>query len=179
MAEIKSTLDLVMEKTRDMTLSSDEKQQQQRQEIETRIKGLLQRYLDGGLTREQLKDDYGILKNKDGRTTARALATEVIGRMQLRQDDSGLLKVLELLEGWDVTPIGKLIDEWRGKYRNAARQRSEQLKKTLAREHFITGAAVLANLEADARWQHEQQQLLAEFQSRLHRQLRQFYGSGG
>ena len=53
MAEIKSTLDLVLEKTRDMTLSSDEKQQQQREAIETRFRGLLQKYIDGSLTREQ------------------------------------------------------------------------------------------------------------------------------
>ncbi len=167
MAEIKSTLDLVLEKTRDMTLSSAEKQQQQREEIETRIKGLLQKYIDGGLSREQLKDDYGVLKDKDGRTAARALANEVVGRLELQQDNAGLLEVLELLEGWDAAPIAERAAELRAKYLEAARQRSEQLKEALARKHFITGPAVKANLAADAQWQSEQQELLAEFQRRL------------
>ena len=178
MAEIKSTLDLVMEKTRDMTLSSAEKQQQQREEIENRIKGLLQKYIDGGLTRKQLKDDYAAPKKQDGRTAARAVANGIIGRLELQQNNSRLLDVLELLEGWDVTDIGKLIAEWRNRHRDAARQRSDQLKEALAREHFVTGPAIVANLDADVQWQREQQEMLAEFQARLHQVVQQFCDSG-
>ena len=178
MAEIKSTLDLVLEKTRDMTLSSDEKQQQQREEIETRLRGMLQKYIDGSLTREQLADDYAALKNKDGHAAVQALANEVIGRLELEHDNASLLEVLELLEGWNVTIIGKVIDELRGKYRNAARQRSEQLKKALAHEHFITGPAVVPNLTADAQWQRKQHELLAEFQAQLHQAAHKFFDSG-
>ena len=43
MGEIKSTLDLVLEKTKHLSQSSDEKQAQIRKDVEIRIKGILQK----------------------------------------------------------------------------------------------------------------------------------------
>ena len=54
MAEIKSTLDLVMEKTKNLSLSSEERQAQKNQEIESRIRGLLQKFKDRALNSERL-----------------------------------------------------------------------------------------------------------------------------
>jgi hypothetical protein len=62
MGEIKSTLDLVLEKTKNLTLSSEEKETQKRKEIENRIKGMVQKYQDGILSQNQLKTDYELLK---------------------------------------------------------------------------------------------------------------------
>ena len=47
MGEIKSTLDLVLEKTKNLNLSSEEKQEQKQKEVENRIKGMMQKYQDG------------------------------------------------------------------------------------------------------------------------------------
>ena len=63
MGEIKSTLDLVLEKTKNLTLSSEEKAEQKQKEIENRIKGMMQKYQDGVLFSEQLKIDYQKLQN--------------------------------------------------------------------------------------------------------------------
>jgi hypothetical protein len=46
MAEIKSTLDLVMEKTKNLNLSNAEKQDQKNKEMESRLRGLVQKYQD-------------------------------------------------------------------------------------------------------------------------------------
>ena len=54
MGEIKSTLDLVMEKTRHLTLSQKEKDGQKQIEVNKRLKGLLQKYRDNLLREEQL-----------------------------------------------------------------------------------------------------------------------------
>jgi len=62
MGEIKSTLDLVLEKTKNLTLSSEEKEEQRQKEIENRIKGMMQKYQDGMLSKNQLTTDYEILK---------------------------------------------------------------------------------------------------------------------
>ncbi|MBW2432576.1 MAG: hypothetical protein JRF36_03165, partial [Deltaproteobacteria bacterium] len=50
MGEIKSTLDLVMEKTRNLNLSDEEKQDQKNKEIESRLNGLLQKFEDQIIT---------------------------------------------------------------------------------------------------------------------------------
>jgi hypothetical protein len=100
MAEIKSTLDLVLEKTRNLTLGSVEKQEQQRKEIETRLRSLLQKYLDGGMTRERLKGDYAASKKENVRSTTQALIDEVLDRMELQRDNQN---PLELLPGFKYT----------------------------------------------------------------------------
>ena len=64
MGEIKSTLDLVLEKTKHLSQSSDEKQSQIRKDIEMRINGLLQKYQDGVSSLEQLQRDYEALKTE-------------------------------------------------------------------------------------------------------------------
>ena len=57
MGEIKSTLDLVMERTRNLTLSDEEKQAHKQMAIASRIKGLLQKMLDGMLTEYEFESD--------------------------------------------------------------------------------------------------------------------------
>ena len=47
MAEIKSTLDIIMEKARDINVSEEEKKAFQRNEFEGKARGLLQKLLDG------------------------------------------------------------------------------------------------------------------------------------
>ena len=55
MGEIKSTLDLVMEKTRHLTLSREEKEEQKRVEVNKRLKGLVQKYQDNLLKKDRLE----------------------------------------------------------------------------------------------------------------------------
>ena len=54
MGEIKSTLDIVMEKTQNLSLSTEERQEQHNIEIVKRIKGLLQKYQDQTLSKNDL-----------------------------------------------------------------------------------------------------------------------------
>lgn len=55
MTEIKSTLDLVMEKTRHLSFSEQEKKDQHSEEFAKRIKGLIQQYQDQKLKAENLQ----------------------------------------------------------------------------------------------------------------------------
>ena len=58
MAEIKSTLDLVMEKTKNLSLSDEERQGQKNKEIESRICGLLQKFNDQALNIDNLRSEF-------------------------------------------------------------------------------------------------------------------------
>ena len=62
MGEIKSTLDLVMEKTKHLSLSDEEKQNQKNSEIEKRVNGLLQKCRDQILSTDELQKEYARLK---------------------------------------------------------------------------------------------------------------------
>ncbi len=62
MAEIKSTLDLVLEKTKHLTLSEEEKQIQRHDEFRKTLKGLIRKFADKALKMKELKKELEILQ---------------------------------------------------------------------------------------------------------------------
>ena len=155
MAEIKSTLDLVMERTKNLTLTSTEKQAQKDKENENRIKGLVQKLLDGLLTKNQLTKEYERLKKEADLSGDKLLADEVLTRLDPGQDTQILLEILEECCGLEATSFQVIIDDYHKAYNQAARKRTVQLKEHLARQHAISGSAVLPNLETDEEWQRQ------------------------
>jgi len=54
-AEIKSTLELVMEKTRGITLSQKDREEQKNREIKLKVEGLLQKYQNRELRKDHVE----------------------------------------------------------------------------------------------------------------------------
>ena len=167
MAEIKSTLDLVMERTRNLTLSSEEKQAQKQLEIGNRIKGLVQKFQDGLLTNNQLKIEYESLKKDSNQSDDGLLVKEILTRLDPDQDNHILLEALEDCCRPDTATIRAIINDYRVTYNRAAQKRSAQLKEELAQNQSISGTAVIPNLDADDQWQQEAQDMLNQIEDRL------------
>jgi hypothetical protein len=145
MAEIKSTLDLVMEKTKNLSLSNEEKLEQKNKEIESRIRGLLQKFTDQALSAGNFKSEYQKLqKNHD-------LSVDLLAEFKV-SDFEGLSSVLQ---------------EFQAVRDTAARERRKIVKEQLAKTHFISGSAVVPNLEVDDEWREKTGQIRAEFEAKL------------
>ena len=169
MGEIKSTLDLVMEKTRDLTLSAEEKQAQKQLDIENRIKGLVQKFEDGLINGSQLKANYDNFKKDAELSNDSQLVKEILARIDPGPDGQNLLEALEECCRFDTATIRAIINEYRAAYDRAAQKRTVQLQEYLAENHSITGTAVLPNLDADEQWQQEAQEMRRQFQDHLSR----------
>ena len=65
MGEIKSTLDLVFEKTRNLTLSDEEKRGLAREKLDKKVQGLCNRYLDNFFPVSRLKDEMEKIASND------------------------------------------------------------------------------------------------------------------
>jgi hypothetical protein len=167
MAEIKSTLDLVMEKTRNLTLSSEEKQAQKQIDTGNRIKGLVQKFQDGLLTNNQLKIEYESLKRNSDLSDDSLLVKEILTRFEPDQDNEILIETLEDCCRFDTATIRANINDYRVTYNRAAQKRSAQLKEDLSQNHSITGTAVIPNLDADEQWQREAQDVRRRFEDKL------------
>ena len=169
MGEIKSTLDLVLEKTKNLTLSSEEKEEQKQKEIENRIKGMMQKYQDGILSKNQLITDYEILKKDYNMSQNKALIIEITKRIEPDRDNQPLFEVLQECCAIDTTTIESIIEDFRKAYLAASQNRMELLKETLAQQYNITGSAVLPNLEADGQWQQEAREMRAGYEDQFNR----------
>ncbi len=58
MAEIKSTLDLIMERTKNFTLTNEGKRVLQTKELEGKVNGWVQKCMDGKTSMHQMKSDF-------------------------------------------------------------------------------------------------------------------------
>ncbi len=169
MGEIKSTLDLVLEKTKNLTLSSEEKKEQKQKEIENRIKGMMQKYQDGILSQNQLITDYEILKKDYNMSQNNTLILEITQRIEPDQDNQPLLEVLQACCTTDTAAIEKIVENFRKTYLKASRNRLERLKEDLAQQYKITGSAVFPNLDADKQWRQQTREMRAGFEDQLNR----------
>ena len=167
MGEIKSTLDLVMEKTKNLSLSSEERQAQKNQEIESRIRGLLQKFKDQVLSDDNLKAEYQKLQKEYDLSGNAPLIREICGQIELGANNHTWLELLAQLKVADIERVTSVLHEFDEIIDAAAQEQSKILLDKLAKAHFISGSAVVPNLEADKAWQKKAREIRVKFEPLL------------
>jgi hypothetical protein len=145
MAEIKSTLDLVMERTRHLSMSDEEKSLQQREDFEKRLQGLLQQYLDQTLAVKGLRDRLAALQTELNVSDEQYVLQEVLGRID---PDKGYARWLELLAEMAPGvhgPLQKILAEYAEHLADLLLAGEERELTRLAESCDIRGAAVVPN----------------------------------
>ena len=173
MGEIKSTLDLVMEKTKHLSLSHEERQEQKNIEIASRIRGLLQKYQDQVLTVDRFKSGYQKLQKDYDLSENAHLIKEIGGQIELGQDNQALFELLSQFKTVDIEGIVSVLHDFESVIDAAAQERSKILQNQLAEEHFICGSAVVPNLDIDKAWREKAREIRAKFEEKLDRQKQQ------
>ncbi len=163
MGEIKSTLDLVMERTSHLALSAEEKTEQEKDEARKGLKGLLQKYQDTIINLEELKKGLGSLQKKYAFADSRFLAGEISGRITLVQTSHLFLLVLNDFFDLNTNAMESVCKDFRIKMRDKAVDQMEADKKQIAETHHISGSAVIPNLEADTAWAAEVQRMTKKY----------------
>lgn len=166
MGEIKSTLDIIMEKTKGLTISEEEKEMFQKKETEGKVRGLLQRFLDGFIDAERLKDEIGGLGEKRYAVAREALLRECKDRMEPGADNTILLDALENAVGLDTAPIQKIILDSNQDLEQQKMDRKQVLQKNLE-GLGISGSAVVPNIHADQDWIRYLSEMKMGFQEKI------------
>jgi len=169
MGEIKSTLDLVMEKTKNLNLSEEEKQDQKNQEMESRVRGLVQKYQDKIISLEQLKAEYEELREDYSLqgTQHEQLLNVLCAWIELGEDNQVLLDLLSQFADSHIDGIISVLRDFDAAIQTAAAAQRQIAKDALASAHHISGSAVVPNLDADKDWQETANQIRATFEESL------------
>jgi len=167
MAEIKSTLDLVVEKTKNLSLSSEERQTQKNLEIESRIRGLLQKFKDQTLNVDNFKSEYQKLQKDYDLAGNAPLIREICGQIKLGADNHAWFELLAEFKVSDIEKLTSILQEFQTALDTAAGQRLKILKDQLAKTHFISGSAVVPNLENDDEWRKDAVEIGSKFEPLL------------
>ena len=170
MGEIKSTLDLVMEKTRNLTLSSEEKAEQKYDEIHKQVKGFLLKYQDQVINKHHLKKEMDALRNNHASMADDILLRELLGTLKLDLDNDAHLNLLHEFCAANIHELKTIFKEFKELMLLTGQKRIRLLKEELAANGFISGSAVLPNLEADKVWLAEVRKTKEKFEKRLKRE---------
>ena len=167
MGEIKSTLDLVMEKTRHLTLSNEEKQQQKFDEARKRIKGLLQKYQEHILDIDQIKQELNALQKTCESSVSNIFLHEALAELKLDEDNSFLFILLDKVSGIDTNGLRGILDKYQEDIDLTTRQMTDKAKSSLATDMKISGPAVVPNLENHIQWKTEIQKIKHTYEAAL------------
>ena len=166
MGEIKSTLDIIMEKTKDLTMTDEEKKAFQKSEIEGKVRGILQKFLDGLMDSKRLKEEIIGLGETQYSLAKEALLRECLDRMEPGADNTPLLDVLENAAGLDADPVRKIMLEYERDFEQQKRDRTKILKKHLE-DKKILGTAVVPNINSDKKWVQDLSEAKKGFQDKI------------
>jgi hypothetical protein len=171
MAEIKSTLDLVMEKTRGLRMSEAEKDAQRRAEFYRKVNGVVQRFEDGQLRLEEADAEISLLMEPLGVSGRGHLATCLGQRFDLERDNRALLALIRKICGAATETADGVLREYREAVQSLEQECARVGKQRLRDEHRISGSAVAALAEADPGWRPQKAALQSDFGRRLEQAL--------
>ena len=166
MGEIRSTMAIIMEKAKGLTVTEEEKETFQKKETEGKVRGLLQRFLNGFIDVERLKDELGSLGEKLYAMAREVFIRECMGRMKIGADNTMLLDALENAADLDIAPIQKIILAYKQDLEQQEMDRKQILQKNI-KELGISGSAVTPNIHADQEWIRYLSEMNKGFQEKL------------
>ena len=155
MGEIKSALELAMEKSKKYLISREEKEKFKQEEILQKASGLFHRYREGHLSLHEIEREIGRMDGKTQERVKEALLSQWIESLSLEGDSERILRGIELIQNRDLNEITvrfeSLLSEY-GKAIEVARQRKRAGLAEALKKAGIEGDAVEPNLEGDEEW---------------------------
>ena len=171
MAEIKSTLDIIMEKAKKFSVTEEERQGFKRQELEGKIKGLVQKTIDGILYSERFQVEVTALQAKDKDLVDQVLKEELVTRLEVEQNSQELLKMLEYVAGSASSGVRKVLADFEKKSEKQKGIRRKTLLESFKKKG-ISGSAVVPNMDADPEWARIKSEMRRQLQEEIREQLK-------
>ena len=150
MAKIKSTLDLVMERTKNLAMSPEDRDALLRKEWEDRARGWVRMLVDQKITIDELMKDF---TGESSRYSALAdiLHAELTRHMDPDGNNSIILKALTEILGLEVSLFTDFINDYHSRFELHRQEHLGRLMSELNAKG-ISGTALVPNLDHDGVW---------------------------
>lgn len=162
MAEIKSTLELAMEKTKKISISGEEKEEIKRKELYQKASSLFHRYIEGHLPWNEILKEMEKMEEKTKSAVKEGLLFQLIDALSLNRKHERLLRAIESLKNRSVHALEQRLQRLLAQYGEEREKAKEdvrdQLLETLKREG-IYGSAVEPHIEMSHLWEKESEKL--------------------
>lgn len=157
MGEIKSALELAMERSKKYAISDAEREKIKEKEILQKAMGLFHRYKEGHFTLNELAREIERMDEKAREKVKETLLSQWLDALALDDDSKRFLDAIESMKGRGLNEIKekfqKIIAAYQKETDEARQRMSQQLAEDL-RSEGIDGDAVDPNVEGQASWKN-------------------------
>ena len=181
MAEIKSTLELAMERTKKIVISREEREEIRQKEILQKAMGLFHRYTEGSLSLKEVEKEIGRLEEKTKIVIKEILLSRWAEALSLNGENERLLMGIEFLKGRKVDPWRERLDDLVSRYgqeKERAEEETRDRRLAALRREGIYGSAVDPRVEGDPLWEKERTRLDRQYGIELEKVKEQFIRKG-
>ena len=170
MGEIKSTLELAMERTKRFAVSEKEKEEIKQKEVLQKATSLFHRYREGHISLDDILKEIERMDTKTATTVKEYLLSHWIDALALDEDNERILKGVESLKEGSIAEAKQkfrhLLLQYQGEKEKVKEKVGDQFRETL-KEDGIWGSAVEPNLEGSELWKKEDGTLNQFYRTKL------------
>lgn len=170
MAEIKSTLELALERTKKIAISDEERQEIKQKEILDKVSTLSHRYREGTSPLHEILKEIEKMDKKIRPWAVENLLNQWVEALSLNDEGERLMKGIESLKERSLDEIKQRFDALLSLYREEMEEMEKrvriQLMEILKREH-ISGSAVEPNVEGSELYKKERERLDQTYKAKL------------
>lgn len=172
MAEIRSTIDIVMEKTKDMVMSPEERARVRTKEMEDKARGHLLSLREGRLLPGDLNQLIKDVSSEEAPAFKSALVKVMIEGLNLESDNETVLTGLAVVAGQDigarVNQARDLLEAFQAEKKGLAQEAAGSVMALLEAKG-ISGSALRPKALSDPEHVRSLEDLNADFQVRLNK----------
>jgi hypothetical protein len=168
--EIKSTLELAMEKTKKFAISEKEREEMKKKEVLQKAASLFHRYREGYLPLNDILKQVERMEKKTATTVKEFLLSQWIDALSLDGGGEGILNGVESLGKRNIDEVKqkfhRLVSQYQGEKEKVKEKVKAQRREVLKKEG-IYGSAVEPNLEGSELWKKEEEKLDQSYRTKL------------
>ena len=175
MAKVKSTIDLIMEKTKNMSLNEEERMALKRQDLEERVKLFTYRFLKEERDSESLVNELKKIPEEEQEEAVKICFAVLLGEFSPLDEESralhGIKKIIHKIPEQRVhTAIGEVCKEFKIQEGDLRNEAASQCRRELESEG-IRGSALVPCIEATSFWQVGSKELIDASREALREKL--------
>ncbi len=179
MGEIKSTLELAMERTKKFAISEKEKEEMKQKEIFQKATSLFHRYREGHLPLNNILKEIEKMEKKTATMVKESLLSQWIDTLSLDDDNERILKDIELLKGRSMDGVKQKFHSLLSQYLSEKEKVKEKVKVQFTealKKDGIYGSSVEPKFEGGELWKKEIEKLSHSYRIKLEETKEQLRG---
>jgi len=168
--EIKSSLELALERTKKISISEEEREKIKQKETLRKVNGFFHLYREGRLPLNEILKDIERMDEKTRALSKEILLSQWIDALSFSEEDERLLRGIEALKGRGIDDERAKLHQLLSQYQREKDRVKEEVtvRSTEAfRREGISGSAVEPKLEGSEIWKEESEKLEHSYRIKL------------